>query len=337
MVRELIQRIKKIGQQKALILMYHQVCERSEDPWELAVHPDNFYDQLDYLKKNFNVISVSELAEQAAMNKLRDHTIAITFDDGFKDNYTIAAPMLDWFSLPATFYVSTRCVIDGKLFWWDALQEVLFHSEVLPADFELVIDGESLTFSFRDDRILESRTIHQIRAWNYRLPSPNERIALYMLLWNTLKGLSYDAQNRVLEEIKTWAGFREEVAPPGMTMNVRDVQMLGGTALFSIGAHTVHHSMLAKQNLLQQTFEVRESKRQIEAWLGKQVTGFAYPYGNFSAVTQNILKEAGYAYAVSTESKPATIESDAFALPRIQVKNWSVYEFGSKLNQLVYG
>jgi peptidoglycan/xylan/chitin deacetylase (PgdA/CDA1 family) len=337
MVRELFQRIRKIGQQKAVILMYHQVCERTDDPWELAVHPDNFYDQLQYLKKTFNVVGVSELADLLATGKLRDHTIAITFDDGFKDNYTTAAPMLDWFNLPATFYVSTRRVLDGTPYWWEALQEVLFHSTVLPADFQMVINDELVEFSFRHDRMLQSRTIHQIRAWNYHLPIPNERIALYMLLWNRLKGLTYEGQNRLLANIKEWAGFREGAGPQGAVMSVREVQMLSATPFFSIGAHTVHHAMLGQQNQAGQRFEVNESKRQIEDWLGKQVNGFAYPYGNFNAVTQSLLREAGYTYAVSTESKPATTEADAFALPRFHVKNWCVYEFGSKLNQVVYG
>jgi peptidoglycan/xylan/chitin deacetylase (PgdA/CDA1 family) len=158
-----------------------------------------------------------------------------------------------------------------------------------------------------------------------------------MLLWNRLKGLPYDEQNRLLDKIRAWARFRETVAPSGITMSVREVQILSGTPLFTIGAHTVHHSMLAGQNYAQQRFEASESKRQIEEWLAKPVTGFAYPYGNFNEVTQNILKEAGYTYAVSTEAIPATNEADAFALPRIQVKNWCVYEFGSKLNQVVYG
>ena len=106
-------------------------------------------------------------------------------------------------------------------------------------------------------------------------------------------------------------------------------------ALFSIGAHSMHHSMLAEQNVNDQAFEVRESKRQIETWLGKPVKGFAYPYGNYNAVTQTLLREAGFEYAVSTEQKLVTAKDDRFALPRIQIKNWCVYEFASKMNEMV--
>jgi peptidoglycan/xylan/chitin deacetylase (PgdA/CDA1 family) len=190
-------------------------------------------------------------------------------------------------------------------------------------------------FTFKADATLNKRLTHQIRAWNYNLPIPNERIALYMLLWQRIKPLSYQTQNTLLRQIRDWAGTQGVPSVSGETMDVREIQMLSQNPLFSIGAHSVHHSMLAEQNMTDQAFEVKESKRQIETWLGKPVTGFAYPYGNYSAVTQALLKEAGFEYAVSTEPKLVTAEDDAFALPRIQVKNWCVYEFASKINDIV--
>lgn len=334
MFQEILDRIRKIRQRKAVILMYHQVSHRSCDPWELAVHPHHFYDQLDYLKKNFHVVSVSDLANGMAAHKSKK-TVAITFDDGFKDNYTNAAPLLDWHELPATFYVATTAVQQEYVYWWDALQDIVFHSDALPERFTMQIADERVEFIFRSDRILNSRLMNQMRSWNYNLPIPNERVALYMLLWHHLKPLAYPHQNAILSQIREWSGQRNIRSGEGATMTVREMQILSGNPLFSIGAHTVHHAMLSQQTPDDQAFEVRESKQQIEKWLGKPVNGFAYPYGNFSSVTQEVLRETGFRYAVSTESKPVTAEDDPFALPRIQVKNWCVYEFASKLNEIV--
>src|SRR5688500_7382799 len=173
MLKSIISRIRKIHQPKAVILMYHQVCERSDDPWELAVHPDHFHAQLEYLKKNFDVVPMSELADGISRRKMK-RAVAITFDDGFKDNYTNAAPLLDWHEIPATFYVATTAMEDQRAYWWDSLQDVIFHSEVLPTDFEMMINEALVQFAFSSDRILNSRLINQIRAWNYNLPIPNE-------------------------------------------------------------------------------------------------------------------------------------------------------------------
>jgi peptidoglycan/xylan/chitin deacetylase (PgdA/CDA1 family) len=315
--------------------MYHQVCERRDDPWELAVHPNHFDAQLQFLKRNFDVIPASELADGIARRKMR-RTVAITFDDGFKDNFTNAAPVLDWHALPATFYVATSAMKQEHLYWWDALQDVMFHSEVLPERLDINIGDALVQFAFRSDRMLSPRLIKQIAAWNYHLPIPNERIALYMLLWSQIKPLAPAQQTRVLNEIRNWANHTGFISSHGVTMSVREMQMLDGNPLFTIGAHTVSHSMLSQQNPIDQAFEVKESKQQIEKWLGKPVSGFAYPYGNYNQATQSLIREAGFKYAVSTESKAVTAEDDPYALPRVQVKNWSVYEFASKLNELVH-
>jgi peptidoglycan/xylan/chitin deacetylase (PgdA/CDA1 family) len=334
MFHDIIERIKKIRRRKAIILMYHQVCERRSDPWELSVHPKHFYDQLEYLKKNFHVVPISDMAGDIANHRTKK-MVAITFDDGFKDNYTNAAPLLDWHELPAAFYVATTAVEQEHIYWWEDLQDLFFNSDELPERFDIMIGDDRVEFTFGNDRTLNSRLINQMRSWNYHLPISNERIALYMLLWHHIKALNYSSQNKIMSQIRDWSGHKCRHIDEATTMSVGDMQTLSGNPLFSIGAHTVHHPLLSRQNAEDQAFEVKESKRQIETWLGKPVDGFAYPYGNFNAVTQTLLKESGFRYAVSTESKPVTDQDDPFALPRVQVKNWCVYEFASKLNEIV--
>jgi peptidoglycan/xylan/chitin deacetylase (PgdA/CDA1 family) len=335
MLKRIFNSINRLRQPKAAILMYHQVCERKHDPWELAVHPYHFHGQLDYLKKNFRVVSIENLNTSIVNRTLKPKTIAITFDDGFQDNYTNAAPVLDWHELPAAFYVETTAMCEQTNYWWDQLQDILFQTEALPETFQMEVNGSLICFDLKSDRILNKSLINQIRIWNYSLPVPNERIGLYMVLWQRVKPLCHEQQNRILQEIKYWAGVTDRVSNEGVPMNIHEMQMLSQNPLFSIGAHSVHHSMLAEQNVTDQTYEVKESKRQIENWLDKPVKGFSYPYGNYNAVTQNLLKESGFDYAVSTESKLVTEEDDRYSLPRIQVKNWCMYEFATRINEMV--
>lgn len=315
--------------------MYHQVCERKADPWDIAVHPMHFQAHLEYLRKHFDLLSAEELAKGISKGKMK-RAVAITFDDGFRDNYTNAAPLLDWLEIPATFYVATTPVEEGTAYWWDTLQHVLFDSAELPGRFEMMINGECVRFTFCCDQRLTQRVTHQIRAWNFNLPVINERIALYMLLWHRLRPLDYAQQEQVIREIAAWAGGRDLLASEGVPMNIRELQVLSQNPLFTIGAHSVHHAMLPHQGAAQQAFEVAESKRQLEHWLGKPVNGFAYPYGHYSTVTQRVLREAGFAYAVSTEPKAVTADDDPFALPRLQVRNWNVYEFASKIEEMIH-
>lgn len=335
MLKGIIDRIRKLRQNNMVILMYRQVCNRRCDPWEFTVHPHHFYDQMEYLKKNFNVVPISALADGLRAARKFSKTVAITFDDGFKDNYTNAAPLLDWHALPATFFVATNAAQQRHVYWWDALQEIVFHTDVLPRDFEITIGSHKVRFTFEHDRNLNARLRNQIRSWNHNQPVRNERIALYRLLCDHIRCLHHTEQQNVLAMIQQWSGFVETFSGEGATMSVREIQILADNPLFSIGAHTVHHPMLSTQSVDDQAFELRESKRAIEQWLGKTVDGFAYPYGNFNGVTQALLKRTGFQFAVSTEGRPVTPEDDIFALPRIQVKNWCVYEFASRLKAMV--
>lgn len=319
---------------KAAIMMYHQVCDKECDPWALSVHPDHFQAQLEHLKMNFNVVPMSSLADGVPGSQSK-RTVAITFDDGFRDNATNAAPLLDWKELPATFYVTTAAMMQDHVYWWDALQDTIFYSDELPVRLEMTINGLTIKFTFRSHRRLTNALTEQICAWNYGLPIPNERVALYMLLWHHIRPLTYAEQNKAITDIREWAHHKEYSRAQNVTMSVREMQMLSENPLFTVGAHSVHHAMLSRQNYADQAYEIKESKSQLEKWMGKPVTGFAYPYGNFNTVTQTILREAGFQYAVSTEARAMTHNDDPFALPRIQVRNWTVNEFASKLNAII--
>jgi peptidoglycan/xylan/chitin deacetylase (PgdA/CDA1 family) len=87
------------------ILMYHSVSDSAKNA--VTVSPKTFARQMSFLKKfKYNVIPLAELAELVRLKKkIPGRTVAITFDDGYKDNYTNALPLLKKHGLPATFFV----------------------------------------------------------------------------------------------------------------------------------------------------------------------------------------------------------------------------------------
>src|SRR5690606_13951821 len=106
-VRRKLHKIHNRFRPKSFILMYHRITELEIDPWELAVSVENFDDHLKVLKSSYNVLSLDEFTENKKKNKLKEGSIAITFDDGYKDNYTNAFPILTKHQLPATFFISS--------------------------------------------------------------------------------------------------------------------------------------------------------------------------------------------------------------------------------------
>src|SRR4051812_15112248 len=90
------------------VLLYHRVLEQSYDPQMLAVTPENFYEQLLFLKKKGPFLSIDEFAEILKTGKkFPRNAFLITFDDGYADNLINALPILENLELPAVFYVAT--------------------------------------------------------------------------------------------------------------------------------------------------------------------------------------------------------------------------------------
>jgi len=111
------------GGKKVPILVYHRVCPlyyKKEFPY-MNVQPEEFDRQMKYLKKNFEVITVSEYIKKAQAKGLNGWEICVTFDDGFKDNYMYAFPILKKYGLKATFFLTTKYIGGDLPFPWMAL------------------------------------------------------------------------------------------------------------------------------------------------------------------------------------------------------------------------
>lgn len=333
MLTGLRNRIRKYLEPRAVILMYHQVSERPSDPWDLAVTPAFFGEQLDAIKEKFTVISMDDLAQSVRQRKLQHGTVAITFDDGFLDNFLEARPALQRRNLPATFYCTTHATETGETFWWEELESLILRSPELPDLLDLTIGRRSFSFRLTKHRVLTDELRNQIRLWRADTPPSNERTQLFFELWKRVQPLSYNYQKITLHDIRRWAGKKND--RPREVMHADELVTLSADDLFSIGAHTVHHAMLGEQDTAVQSYEVQSSKRTLEAWLRKQVNAFSYPYGNYNEVTPLLVKDAGFDHGVSTEAKSVTPDADIFRLPRIQVRNVSGHQLLKDINKIL--
>jgi peptidoglycan/xylan/chitin deacetylase (PgdA/CDA1 family) len=102
------------------ILVYHRVCPLyyKKEIIYANVYPEEFNKQMKYLMNHFEVITVSEYLERRSSNGLKGRELCITFDDGFKDNYLYAFPILKKYRLRATFFLTTGYIGSDTLFDW---------------------------------------------------------------------------------------------------------------------------------------------------------------------------------------------------------------------------
>ena len=324
---------QRCTESKALVLMYHRVAEPDADTWDLAVSPTNFEQQLQVLKQLGTVISTVELVEQLQKRRLKNRSIAITFDDGYLDNYTNAGPLLVHHQLPATFFIVSGNVGLTQEFWWDELAAILLLSERLPGSFSLVLPGEvQLTADLQTEQQLTPELQQKHQHWRASNTSPpTRRAALFYQLWQHLKPLAAPAQQIVLQQLRAWASLPNTVRPAYQSISMNQLRELSANPLFSIGAHTATHPALASHPAAVQEHELAAGQQAMREAISQPVELLAYPYGNYSNETAIIVAQLGFKAAFTTDTRLITVGNEAYKLGRFQVNNWDGNEFKQRL------
>jgi peptidoglycan/xylan/chitin deacetylase (PgdA/CDA1 family) len=101
--------------------MYHRIAVVPTDPWRMAVEPARFAEHLDVIATRFRPLRLLQLAERVRDQDVPRNSVAVTFDDGYRDNLYAAKPLLERHEVPATVFVATGYLDSGRDFWWEAL------------------------------------------------------------------------------------------------------------------------------------------------------------------------------------------------------------------------
>ena len=121
--------------------MYHRVERLSVDPWQLAVPPDRFAEQIRLLAASRTIVPLSWLAARIAAGRPPRHAAAVTFDDGYIDVFQKARPILEAAGCPATVFIATGALGSPAGFWWDILARIILELPALPDALEVDLPG----------------------------------------------------------------------------------------------------------------------------------------------------------------------------------------------------
>jgi len=329
-VRAAVRRVRNRFAHKAVILTYHRIGKFQVDPWGLFVSPDHFREHLEILREYGSVLSLNQLVDSLKRGILPRRAISVTFDDGYSDWFRNAKPLLEHFAVPATLFLITGKIGEKTVLWWDELQTILLQSDRLPETLELRISGRMHSWSLGDAARFDNADLAHA-SWRATEDPPTVRHAAYFTLWQVLRTLA-DAERRpIMDELRAWAGSATADDEHSL-LSLEQIVSSAASDLFDIGSHSVTHPLFSAISPAAQRDEIEKSKSQLGKLLGHPVGSFAFPYGNYTPQTPNMLREAGFACACCTKSGTVQPNTDWYKLPRVQVDDCDGVTFARQLS-----
>jgi peptidoglycan/xylan/chitin deacetylase (PgdA/CDA1 family) len=315
----------------AVVLIYHRVTDLERDPQFLAVSPANFDAQMAMLAQDYCVISLGELLTALHHRRVPDRAVVVTFDDGYADNLTNAAPILDKRGVPATVFVSSGCVQRQQEFWWDELERLILSPGRLPQHLGIHTPSGTFESDLSDMTEYSPEAARRDAGWNVLEPAANERQALYRDLTAFVAPLSAEDRESALTQLHAAAAsvgaiVGTEPRPTHRPLTPAEVAALDASPVVEVGAHSVNHLRLSAQGVDEQRDEITADRDALASMCGRPMRSFSYPYGDLDSYTGEtvaIVRDAGFEGACSNHLGVVKPWTDPFRLPRIIVRDSS--------------
>ena len=293
-------------QPQLLILMYHRILPQDDSRAQLEepgmiVSPDTFKLHLTILQQYFTLVNLSDwIQKQKDGSKLPPKACAITFDDGWADNYEYAYPILKELNIPATIYLVSDMIGTNKMFWPERLARLIV---TISSNYPQHWSSPHLSWL-------------QNNPNNYQFcDTPPSREQLSALIAEA-KSLSDQEVHDRITQIENQLQINIEEHSPSL-LDWRQVDEMVNSGLIEAGSHTRHHvrlDNLASEKILRD--EIIDSKLTIEKHTGQSVKTFCFPNGDFCPQALELVHQ-NYLSAVSTQSGWNTVSADIHLMKRI--------------------
>ena len=306
--------LKFINRKKLRILMYHGIDNQQtninlEDS-SLVVSTKNFEKQINYLSKSYDIISLEDISSHIKKKiPLPSNSVAITFDDGLKNNFTNAFLILQKYNIKATIFLITDYINAVKRNWLNNF--FYFTKEIGLSEFVEEFKREFPEYLGLIGKIDQKNIIKPIISiLDYKIHE-NIREKFMQHLYNKYK-IKIN-KNKIEDLYLSW----------------KEIKIMANAGI-SFGSHTSTHPILSNLDYEKTEKEIVNSKKNIEAKLDKKTNLFSYPYGykdSFDAKTKKILANNNFLCAVSTVDGFNDLNSDLFELKRICIIDEPFYHF----------
>lgn len=298
--------VRQLRKHALVVLTYHGVMPGDDDRYEFLlgnfVAAGAFARQMAWITRRYTPVGVSDILHAVASGRpLPPRAIAVTFDDGFANNFRLALPILRKFRIRATVFLTTAHIgVRGAQLWTERVKRAIYLTR--QARLQAVVPGLR-------DHILTT-------------PSSREDAAREAL--GILKRLSPATRDELVAAIERACGvpaLRPDDADRYDFLTWDEVRAMSEEGI-EFGSHTVSHPILTTLDADTLEYELRESKRRIEHELQRECSAFAYPNGqaaDFGRREEEMLRTVGYRGAFSLLGGINMQLTNPFSIDRVNV------------------
>jgi peptidoglycan/xylan/chitin deacetylase (PgdA/CDA1 family) len=283
------------------------------------------------VRERYRPVSLDDITRAMTQDGVPDGSVAVTFDDGYEDNLTEAAPVLHAYGIPATVFVVTGYVGTEREFWWDALERILLTPGLLPECLGLEAGKNRFRFELGTAAEYTPAQMDANRRWNWRSEAdPTSRHSLFRRLSAFLRPMQPSIRDRALHDLLVWAGVDPTPRPTHRVLTRDQLRQLVGSGLINLGGHSVSHPVLSRLTARERRDEVVESRQFLNTVVDREVGHFAYPYG-VAGRSRRAVRRAGYRSGWGTRAGLVSRGSHLYEMPRLYVGDWEADEFEQRL------
>lgn len=296
-----------------LILTYHHIRDSKIEPeaplseLESGVSVEAFREQVDYLRTQFELMTVADLVKRVRARD-KDDTIplAISFDDGYRSVRESAFPVLQAAGVAATVYVPSAYVDTERRYWWLVVSQLFAEANSTMLN---TLAGEIAKLNLDDELIERIRQVNlesaEGRIWG------RARVAL------RVDKLGEERRRQVIELM---TGMIDLTQLSAQTLVLQSDELRELTAAgWEVGAHTANHTELTSVAGETALAELTRDREALPGMTGAEISGVAYPYGRHGKATAALAREAGYDYAVTTQAAAVTPATGPHMVPRLSI------------------
>jgi peptidoglycan/xylan/chitin deacetylase (PgdA/CDA1 family) len=333
-----LRRLNNATGRKVTVVTFHRVADREPDDHfslpTLFMSREYFERTIQFLASRYRVVDLDELlAALEGRTELSDNSLLITFDDGYRDVFENALPVLERAGLPAVVFLSTAHVDSRALaFWWDECYFLLHSACAAPDRIRKAV------------ATLEDPSLKDDLTGMSRLPSAEARRSRIIPLIHALQSHPERVRRPLLDAMwKDQDGDRREFMARNAVVDWSEARRAVQTGVV-YGSHMQTHLFLHCESPEAVRRELSGSKREIEERAGHPVHAFAYPGGKLTPDAPRWVQEAGYRCAFTAQRGINSQRDAAFLLKRVNLWNgtaggvggsFSVARLASKLTARV--